>query len=71
MQGTNYSLQDSKEIEKALVLKSFAIFNTEKNWPGKKHGGVLKCRTRCDVLARQVKAMATWSDRAVYHAVLW
>lgn len=39
MQGTNYSLQDSKEIEKALVLKSFAIFNTEKTGQGKNMAG--------------------------------
>lgn len=56
---------------KSISVKELCHFQYWKNWPGKKHGGVLKFRTRCDVLARQVKAMATWSDRAVYHAVLW
>lgn len=52
-------------------VEKLCHFQRWKNWPGKKHRGVLECRTRCDVLARRVKAVAAWSDRAVYHAVLW
>lgn len=71
MQVTNESLHHSKALVGRKGAESFFFFFLMEKMIREKYGGVLWCRVRCDVFTLQVKAMAAWADRAVYHTVLW
>lgn len=72
MQVTNESLNHSEAEQSSIDMQLMCqkVFYIQK-MVREKHWGVLRCRVRCDVFALQVKAIAAWPDRAVYHTVLW